>query len=168
MQAPADDRNIVIKKTDKGSTAWDRKDYIEEPQKQLSDANVYKDVSYNEKILQEFSGTSIQLFQSLKSKGKNIDKQLKYFTYVYKIVSNLEKLYLLPTIHKSLYNVPRRPAISNCGTPTEKVSEFLDYHLTRIYKKNEIFTLKTQVILSTILKTYKTSQRVQPWLQWMK
>ena len=83
MQAPADDRNIVIKKTDKGSTAWDRKDYIEESQKQLSDANVYKDVSYNEKILQEFSGTSIQLFQSLKSKGKNIDKQLKYFTYVY-------------------------------------------------------------------------------------
>ena len=38
-------------------------------------------------------------------------------------------MYLLPKIHKRLENVPGRPVISNCGTPTEKVSEFLDYHL---------------------------------------
>ena len=36
---------------------------------------------------------------------------------------------LLPKIHKQLENVPGPPFISNCGTPTEKVSEFLDYHL---------------------------------------
>ena len=35
-------------------------------------------------------------------------------------------MYLLPKIHKRLENVPGRPVISNCGTPTEKVSEFLD------------------------------------------
>ena len=28
-----------------------------------------------------------------------------------------------------LYKVPERPVISNCGTPTENVSEFLDNHL---------------------------------------
>ena len=39
------------------------------------------------------------------------------------------KLYLLPKIHKQLYNVPRRSVISNCGTPTERSSEFLDFHL---------------------------------------
>ena len=38
------------------------------------------------------------------------------------------KLYLLPKIHKRLKNVPGRPVISNCGTPTEKASEFLDHH----------------------------------------
>ena len=40
--------------------------------------------------------------------------------------TNLGKLYLLLKIHKRLENVPGRPVISNCGTPAEKVSEFLD------------------------------------------
>ena len=34
-------------------------------------------------------------------------------------------MYLLPKIHESLCDVPRSPVISNCGTPTEKASEFL-------------------------------------------
>ena len=57
---------------------------------------------------------------------------MKYFTYEYKKACNLGKLYLLPKIHKRLSNVPGRPVISNCGTPTEKVSEFLDHHLKAI------------------------------------
>ena len=123
MRALADDRSIVIKKADKGSTVvvWDRNDYILDAEKQFSDANVYKDVSFNWNILQELVGTSNQLFQNLKSKEKISDKQLKYFTYEYKKVSNLGKLYLLPKIHKRLHNVPGRPVISNCGTPTKKV-----------------------------------------------
>ena len=74
---------------------WDRNDYILEAEKQLSDANTYRDVSFNEKILQELVGTSNQFFQNLKSKGKMSDKQLKHFTHEYKKVSNLGKLYLL-------------------------------------------------------------------------
>ena len=38
-------------------------------------------------------------------------------------------MYLLPKIHKQLESVPGRPVISNCGTPTEKFFEFLDFHL---------------------------------------
>ena len=39
----------------------------------------------------------------------------------------------LPNIRKRLCNVvPGRPVISNCGTPTERASEFLDYHLKPI------------------------------------
>ena len=123
MRALADDRSIVIKKADKGSTVvvWDRNNYILDAEKQFSDANVYKDVSFNWNILQELVGTSNQLFQNLKSKEKISDKQLKYFTYEYKKVSKLGKLYLLPKIHKRLHNVPGRPVISNCGTPTKKV-----------------------------------------------
>ena len=44
-----------------------------------------------------------------------------YFSYECKKITNLGKLYLLPKIHKRLENVPVRPVISNCGTPTEKV-----------------------------------------------
>ena len=43
-------------------------------------------------------------------------------------------MYLLPKIHKRLVNVSGRPVISNCGTPTEKDSEFLDHHLQPIMK----------------------------------
>ena len=44
-------------------------------------------------------------------------------------------MYLLLKIHKRLYNVPGRPVISNCGTPTEKVSEFLDNHLKPVMRE---------------------------------
>ena len=44
-------------------------------------------------------------------------------------MSNLGKLYILPKILGGLHDVPGRPVNSNYGTPTENVSEFLDYHL---------------------------------------
>ena len=78
MRALADDRSIVIKKADKGSTVvvWDRNDYILDAEKQFSDANVYKDVSFNWNILQELVGTSNQLFQNLNLKKKFVINSL--------------------------------------------------------------------------------------------
>ena len=52
-------------------------------------------------------------------------------------------MYLLPKIHKRLYNVPGRPVISNCGTPTEKVSEFLDDHLQPVMKSRKLYVKDT-------------------------
>ena len=40
------------------------------------------------------------MFGSLKAKGKIDKKQLKYFTYEYKMTCDLGKLYVLPKIHK--------------------------------------------------------------------
>ena len=57
------------------------------------------------------------------------ESELKYFTYNFKKATNLWKLYFLPKVHKKLANVPGRPVISNCGTPTEKVSEYRDFLL---------------------------------------
>ena len=55
MRALANDKSIFIKKKkiDKGSTVvvWDSHDYMLEAGKHLSDANVYKEVCFNEKIL---------------------------------------------------------------------------------------------------------------------
>ena len=76
------------------------------------------------------------MFQSLKIKRKIDEKQLKYFIYEYKKTCNLGKLYLLPKIHKWLHDMPGRPVISNCGTPTEKISEFLDRQLKPIMQKS--------------------------------
>ena len=43
-------------------------------------------------------------------------------------------MYLLPKIHKHLVNVPGPPVNSNCNTPTEKASKFLDHPLKPIMK----------------------------------
>ena len=72
------------------------------------------------------------IFKGLKQKGKITEKQLKYFTTAYKKATNLGKMYLLPKIHKRLYDVPGRLVISNCGTPTEKASKFLDNQLKEV------------------------------------
>ena len=47
------------------------------------------------------------------------------------------KLYLLPKIHKRSSNVPRRPVISNCGTPSERASEFLAHHLKPVMQNGK-------------------------------
>ena len=37
---------------------WDRNDYIAEAEKKLSDENIYKDVNFRDKILQELADNS--------------------------------------------------------------------------------------------------------------
>ena len=98
--------------------------------------SVYRDVSNKENILPKLSEVSNKMFSSLRKKGFITEKQLKYFTYEYKKATNFGKLYLLPKIHKRLFDVPGRPVISNCGTPTEKCSEFLDHHLKKVMQKD--------------------------------
>ena len=137
IRSLADDRSIVIKKADKGSyvVVWERNDYVLDAKKQLSDPSVYRDVSNSENILPKLSEASNKMFSSLRRKGFITEKQLKYFTYEYKKATNFGKLYLLPKIHKRLFDVPGRPVLFYCGTPTEKCSEFLDHHLKKVMQK---------------------------------
>ena len=137
VRSLADDRSIVIKNADKRScvVVWDINDYLLEDERQLSDTKVYRDNSNTENILSKLSETSNRMFSSLKRRGLLTEKQMKYFTYEFKKATNFGKLYLLPKIHKRLHNVPGRPVISNCGSPTEKCSEFLDHHLKPIMQK---------------------------------
>ena len=137
IRSLVDDRNIVIKKAVKGSyvVIWDRNDYIAEAEKQLSDEEVYKQVSFKEKNLIDLVEIINRFFRGLKLDGHISEKKMKYFMYEYKKVTNLGRLCLLPNIHKRLYDVQGRPVISNCSTPTEKVLEFLDHHLKPIMQE---------------------------------
>ena len=130
----ANDRSIVIKKAGKSSCVvfWDREDYIAEASEQLHDESVYESVKFKDKILQDLAKKSNGIFKGLKQKGEITEKQLKYFTIEHKKATSLGKMYLLPKIHKRLYDVPGRPVISNCGTRTEKVSEYLDTQLKEV------------------------------------
>ena len=142
MRAMANDRSIVIKNVDKGScvVVWDRNDYIAEAEKQFRDKNIYKDINLKDKILKELADNSDKLFKSLKTKGSITEKRTyKYFTTEFKKTTNLGRLYLLPKTQKRLENVPDRPIIPNCGTPTEKFSEFLDSQLKPVMQSSRSY-----------------------------
>ena len=138
----ADDHNIVIKKADKVSSVviWERNDYVTEAESQPKNKLVYKKVSFKQHMLCELVTKSNGFFKDLRRSGCITEKELKYFSYEYKKITNLGKLYLLPKIHKRLENVPGKPVISSCvSTPTEKVSEFLDYHLKAVMQRGRSY-----------------------------
>ena len=110
---------------------WDRNDYVMEAEKQLSDKMVYK-----EEFIQDLTETGNKIFRNLRNGGFITDKELKFLSLDYKRACNLGKLHLFPKIQKRLFNVPDRPVSSNCGTTTEKASEFLDSHLKTIMLEN--------------------------------
>ena len=113
----------------------DRSDYIAEAEKELNNKSVYKNVIFKEKMLQDLAETTNNIFKSLRRKDKMTEKEPKYFTIPHKKATNLGKMYLLPKIHKKFFNIPDILVISNCSSPTEKVSEFLDSHLKGIMQE---------------------------------
>ncbi len=59
-----------------------------------------------------------------------IDNRTK--NYLSSCPGRTSELYLLPKIHKSSFNkttMPSRPIMSANGSPTEKISEFVDHFL---------------------------------------
>ena len=68
VRSLANEKSIVIKKADKGScvVVCDRNDYLVEHERQLSDTDVYRDISNTENILSKLSEASNKMFISLK------------------------------------------------------------------------------------------------------
>ena len=131
MRNLQNDRSIVIKPADKGSSVviWDRDDYLKEGDKHLRDTDTYKKVQISENDLVKLVEKSNCFFDEMKRKGVIGEKERNYFKINFKNATNVGKMYLLPKIHKKLYDVHGRPVISNCDMATEKVSEFLDHIL---------------------------------------
>lgn len=69
------------------------------------------------------------------------------------------KFNLLHKIHKRLFNTPSRTVISNCGTPTEKASEFLYRHLYPILKTGEYYVKDTNDFLEKLKKLGKIPKK---------
>ena len=60
------------------------------------------------------------------------------------------RFYLLPKIHKRLYDVPGRPVISNCGYYTENISSFLDFHLQPLAREVKSYIKDTNDFLKKL------------------
>ena len=134
----AHDRSIVVKGADKGSSVvvWDRDDYLQEASRQLWDTIIYEYVKFNENILSSLVERSNKIFNRWCSHKLISEKELKYFTYSFEKATNLGKLYFLPKTYKRLSSVPGRPVISNCATPSEKISKYLDHILKPAMQEN--------------------------------
>ena len=118
--------DIVVKKADKGSAVvvWGLEGYKNEAYRQLSDENVYEGIHFNpvNDVVALIDGK----LKKMVHEGKITEVNRKYLKGE---SVNVDRLYLLPKIHKRLVNVLGRPVVSNCGTPTERISEFVDYQL---------------------------------------
>ena len=121
--------DIVIKKADKGSSivVMNRSDYISEAERQLSDTNFYQPQEND--LTSEHQGDVGNLVERL-------FRQNKISEPIYNCLHNRKpktsSLYLLPKIHKIKKPgefPPGRPIISANGSPTERISAFVDENI---------------------------------------
>ena len=120
---------------------------MKEAERHLSDRSNYLETKVIEKDLVNLVEQSNKMFENFQRKSVIQEREKNYFKFNFKKATNLRKLYLIPKIHKGLSNVPGRPVISNCGTPTEKVSEFLDHQLQPLMKQGNPYIKDTSYFL---------------------
>ena len=164
MRSLQNDRSVIIKPADKGSAVvvWDRQGYLKEAERQLSDSSVYKEVKVTEKDLVDLVDKSNKIFANLERRNIIQEKEKSHFKFNFKKATNVGKFYLLPKIHKSLSKVQGRPVISNCGMPTEKLSEFLDHHLKPLMKQGESYIKDTGDFHWRFLHKFKSKSIFKP------
>ena len=140
------DKTIVIKGADKGSAvvAWDKEDYIKEPENQLGDNTIYEEVPNDAKPLMNII---INTLENIRKRGDICTNTLNYFLIK---DAKFARFYLLPKIHTRLYNVTGRPVIPNCGYYTENISSFLDFHLQPNAKKVKPYIKDTNNFLKKL------------------
>jgi len=120
-------KDIIIHRADKGSTitVQDRTQYITEGQEHLSDTTTYTPLTGDptEHICKEIKS----LLSDYRKKGYLTDNMTKFCMPPEN--AKLARLYFLKKkkIHKSPPGI--RPIVSSCGSPTEHISEFVDYWL---------------------------------------
>ena len=159
-------KDIIIKKADKNSTTvlMDKTLYINQGLKHLEGNKHYENVSTSRmvEIIKNIKDITLKLYKS----GK-LDK----ITYDYLSEQNNEKVgrfYTLPKLHKindniltqleehkellSQIEIPGRPIISLCGSPTERISRYLDYFLRKIVAQQWTYTQDTTSFINKIEK----------------
>ena len=152
LQQLKSDRNIVIKEADKGSAVvvWDRGGYISEANRQLDDRQVYEEIEVDPTV--DLGKTINSRLNELREEDPGLEEVTEYLEVK---DSRLGRFYLLPKIHKGLSSVKGRPVISNSGTITEHISEYLDHHLKPLVSQSRSYVKDTNHFLSKLSKLGK-------------
>ena len=148
-----DNPHIVIKKADKGSAVviMNTNDYIREATRQLYTPENYQKLSDDPTA--KFSSDIGFVLQNM------LDNDIIDFDcFDYLNVKNPTpgKFYLLPKIHKN--GIPGRPICSSNNHPTERISEFVDYHIKKYAQQLPSYIRDTQHFISKIKSLGKIPQ----------
>ena len=137
--------DIVIKRADKGSgTVVLRRDwYINECLRQLSDTKFYRQL--NTDITKDIQ-TRVRIYVERMHKDNVIDDETKRF--LIQTDPKAGRFYILPKIHKQ--GNPGRPIVSSNGHPTERISQFVDYHLKPLVHTTPSFIKDTTHFLNKL------------------
>ena len=144
------DKNIVIKKADKGTTTviMNRTDKLNEGQVQSGDIHNYRPLD------NPMVGTTAKkvhrLIQSLLQEGHIDDITAKCLSLT-PDPPRIPVFYTLTKIHKP--TPVGRPIISGCDGPTERISAFVDHLIQPIAQKQASYLKDTTDFLNFIEKT---------------
>ena len=120
-------KDIVIKPADKGGAVVivNCSNYLAEGYKQLSDEKVYK------KLTESKTKEYHKLICDYLKHSCEVEREISRENYLYltDFIPRTSRMYLLPKIHKPARPPPGRPAISANGSPTERISQFVDFFL---------------------------------------
>ena len=137
--------SIIIKPADKGGAIviLNRLDYIAEGLRQLNNTEFYRKIPKDN--TKKISSGITSFLQFLKSRKLLSDDHIQFLT-----PKNCRTpvFYMLPKIHKA--NNPGRPIVSACDSPTEKLSEYLDFHLQPISQKVDSYIKDTTHFLQKL------------------
>ena len=118
-------------------------DYVAEAMRQLTREEHYRllDRDPTTKYAEEIT----KLLAELKARNA-IDQETK--DYLTPLHVRTARFYLLPKIHKP--GNPGRPIVSSCGAPTEKISQFVDYHLRPLVENLPSFIKDTTSFITKL------------------
>lgn len=147
--------DIVIKPADKGSKVviMDKFQYLTEAYKQLNNRKHY--LPLKESIQLETQRMIRDIVQNLYEKKKITAKQKHYLFG--EDPPRPRKFYLLPKIHKDPktwtvpYQIPTgRPIISDCGSESYRIAEFIDYFLNPLSQTHNSYIKDTYAFVSKL------------------
>jgi hypothetical protein len=140
IQSLKSNNQIVVKPVDKGGAVcvMDRDQYLAEGYKQLSNENYYKKMDTD---LTPKHGKMINDFIDNMLTNGEID--ISVYNYLVQKEYRTPNLYLLPKVHKGIIPPPGRPILSANGSPTEKISQFVDHFLKPCATKHRSYIKDT-------------------------
>lgn len=148
-------KHLILKKADKGSACviMNKQDYILEAERQLNNPRHYRKI--NEPI---YPKTAKEIRSILQKLGKNKVIAAEQVHYLLPDPNPRPRhFYLLPKIHKDQDKwtipgkmPPGRPIVSDCGSESYHVSEYIDYHLKPIADKHPSYIKDTYDFLAKI------------------
>lgn len=152
-----DNKYIVIKPADKGSAVviMNRQQYVEEGYRQLSDERYYKKLE--KPIYLETVPIIHNILDQLKRAKFINEKQNSYLKG--EIQPRPRRFYMLPKIHKPpetwpvpFRTPPGRPIVSDCGSETYRVADYVDYFLNPLSVKHASYVKDTYHFIEIIKK----------------